>query len=127
MPCAGCLISPVVADGRLWPLSVPRDYHYCDVGWTEQAASCLKVAEDCRDKWRAGLDRERRRVDVLAARGDYRYRRMTPRERACTSLWCWRLSTAAIQLAKREEKCRERSRMYLSFAEFRRISMLGPS
>ncbi|MEU7906126.1 hypothetical protein [Actinoplanes sp. NPDC049118] len=124
MPCAGYLISPPGADRRFWPLTVPRNHRYCELGWSARALSCLAEAEACRKKWDAGAARETERVFARAAAKDPRYRKMTTRELKTTGLWRWRLSTSAIQLAKSEEKHRERARVYLKFAEFRRLSTL---
>jgi hypothetical protein len=124
VPCAGCLLLPPHADHRLWPMSVPADYRFCELGWNARALTCLDAAETCRVKWEAGAARETERVFARAAAGDPRYRKMTPRELKTTGRWRWRLSTSAIQLARAEEKHRERASMYLSFAEFRRLSAL---
>jgi hypothetical protein len=122
VPCAGHLIRPPGADRGLWPLSVPRHYRYCEVGWNAKAISCLTEAEACRDKWRAGAAKETERVFARAAAGDPRYRKMTVSQLQTTGLWRWRLSTPAVQLSKSEEKNRERARLYLTFAGYRRLS-----
>lgn len=124
VPCAGYLVSPPKADRRFWPLPVPRNHRHCELLWNTRALSCLSEAEACRAKWQAGVARETRRVFARAADGDPRYKGMTTRQLRKTGLWRWRLSTAAIQLAKSEEKQRERARLYLNFAEFRRASTL---
>jgi len=120
VPCAGHLISPPDADRRLWPMSVPSDHRYCELGWNARALACLSEAESCRAKWQAGVSSETKRVFARAAAGDPRYKKMTSRELESTGLWRWRLSTSAVQLAKSEEKQRERARLYMSFAGFRR-------
>jgi hypothetical protein len=124
VPCAGRLIAPPGADHRFWPLAVPPDHRYCELGWNALAVACLAEAEDCRAKWRAGADSETRRVLARAAKGDPRYRKMTPAQLKTTGLWRWRLSTSAVQLRKAEDKQRERARAYLGFSEFRRLSTL---
>ncbi|MFD0522037.1 hypothetical protein [Paractinoplanes durhamensis] len=124
VPCAGQLISPPDADHRFWPLTVPPNHRYCELGWNSLALACLAEAEDCRNKWQAGAESETRRVLARAAGGDPRYAKMTTAELRTTGLWRWRLSTSAIQLQKAEEKQRERARVYLDFAEFRRLSTL---
>jgi hypothetical protein len=114
----------------MWPVLVPRDYRHCEVGWNEQALVCLQEAEACRAEWRAGAATETKRVFARAAAGDARYRKMTVSQLQKTGLWRWRLSTSAIQLARSEGKHRERARLYLSFAEHRRLSAIqqpGPS
>jgi hypothetical protein len=125
VPCAGRLISPPHPDRRLWPLAVPRGYRYCELGWTARALSCLTEAENCRDKWNAGADRETERVFARAAGGDPRYRAMTPSQLSTTGRWRWRLSTSAMQLSRAEERARERARLYLRFADFRRHATDG--
>lgn len=117
VPCSGLLISPPDADPRLWPVYVPPGQRHCEFSWNDLASACLRKAEACRRKSRAGLDRETRRVTVLAAAGDPRYRRMTASELRSTARWRWRLSPRAQALSRSEEKQRERARMYLSFAE----------
>ena len=124
VPCAGYMVSPPHADRRFWPLTVPVGHRYCEVGWNARALSCLAEAEACRAKWQAGAASETKRVAARAASGDPRYKRMTVSQLEKTGLWRWRLSTSAIQLAKAEEKQRERARLYLSFAEFRRLATL---
>jgi hypothetical protein len=122
VPCAGRLISPPDADDRFWPLSVPRNHRHCEFGWNARAVADLEEAEACRAKWRAGAARETKRVFARAAAGDPRYRRMTTRQLESTGLWRWRLSTSAIQLSRSEEKHEKRARMYLNFAEYRRLT-----
>jgi hypothetical protein len=124
VPCAGCLILPPNADPRLWPLPVPPNYRFCELGWNARALTCLDEAEVCREKYEAGAAKETKRVFARAAAGDPRYKKMTTRELKITGRWRWRLSTAAQRLARAEEKHRERAHMYLSFAEFRRLSAL---
>ncbi|GID91577.1 hypothetical protein ACFQFC_01890 [Amorphoplanes digitatis] len=84
----------------------------------------MPQAEACRAEWDAGAAHETRRVFARAAAGDRRYNKMTTRQLKKTGLWRWRLSTSAIQLTKSEQKQRERARIYLRFAEFRRLSTL---
>jgi hypothetical protein len=124
VPCAGLMVSPPHADRRFWPLTVPPGHRYCELGWNARALSCLAEAEICRAKWRAGAMSETKRVAARAAAGDPRYKRMTASQLEKTGLWRWRMSTSAIQLTKAEEKQRERARLYLSFAEFRRLATL---
>jgi hypothetical protein len=99
---------------------VPVNYRYCELGWEAQASACLRRAEDCRRKWRDGAATETARVFARAKQGDPRYRKMTDSELRITGQWRWRLSTSAIQLARSEEKQRERARLYLEFGDFRR-------
>jgi len=126
VPCAGYLISPPEADPRLWPLPVPRDYRHCELGWSEQALRCLEKAETYRRRWRAGAARETGRVFERAAQRDPRFRKMTRLQLLDTGLRRWRLTGSAVQLARAEKRQRERARLYLSFAEFRRTTATAP-
>ncbi|WP_203791110.1 hypothetical protein [Paractinoplanes rishiriensis] len=47
---------------------------------------------------------------------------MTEAQLRMTGRWRWRLSTSAGQLARAEEKQRELARLYLEFADFRRLA-----
>jgi len=122
VPCAGYLVRPVGADPRLWPLPIPRGYRHCEVSWDAQATTCLGRAEVSRRRWRAGAARETEKVFALARAKDPRYRKMTPRQLRDTGWRRWRQSGAGVQLARSERRNREQARLYLSFAEFRRIA-----
>ena len=124
VPCAGHLIRPPGADRRFWPLPVPRHHRYCELGWNARAQHCLAEAEDCRARWQAGANSQTQWVFARAAAKDPRFKKMNSSQLRETGLWRWRLSTSAIQLAKAEEKQRDRARMYLRFAEYRRLSTL---
>lgn len=122
VPCAGYLVRPVGADSRLWPLPIPRGYRHCEISWDAQADKCLRRAEISRRRWLAGAARETERIFALARAGDRRYRKMTPRQLRDTGWRRWRESDAGIRLAGWERRQREQARLYLSFAEFRRIA-----
>jgi hypothetical protein len=120
VPCAGHLIEPDRADAQHWPLPIPHGYRYCDIPWHEKAAAALRKAENCRNQWRAGLDRRTARIRYLAAHHDPRYRDMSPRQLELTALWYWRLSTEAQGLRHAEKRAQEEAETYLAFIEHRR-------
>lgn len=88
--------------------------------------ACLHEAERSHAKWQAGLARETRRVLVLAAERDPRYRRMTDLQLRTTALWRWRLSSYAASLSQSEQKQRDRARLYLALAEHQRAAAPPP-
>lgn len=121
VPCAGFLIAPATtADPEYWPLPVPAGYRHCDLRWNELAEAGLRGAENCRARWQAGLERERRRARVLARSRDPRYRWMTTAELEKTARWRWRLSPDAQALRRSERKYQEQAATYLAFVKFRR-------
>jgi hypothetical protein len=103
---------------------VPSNYRHCELGWSAQAASCLRKAEAYRRRWRTGAAREIDRVFDRAAHRDHRFRTMSRPQLLDTGLWRWRLSATAVRLARSEKTQQERARLYLSFAEFRRMSAI---
>ncbi|MBM2616294.1 hypothetical protein JIG36_12075 [Actinoplanes sp. LDG1-06] len=122
VPCAGFLVAPAGADPEYWPLPIPLGYRHCDVTWNERARSGLDKAERAQARWQAGLDRELRRVRVLAGAKDPRYRRMTDRDLEKTALWRWRLTGEAQSLRRSQEKNERQAQSYLAFMRYRRAS-----
>lgn len=120
VPCAGMLLAPMHADPTCWPVRVPAGYRHCDLPGNERAQACLRKAENCRQRWQRGLERETQRMMILAAARDPRYRKMTTTQLKRTALWCWRLSAAGQALRRSEAHSREQAHDYLEFLKYRR-------
>ena len=95
----------------------PNDYR--------RAMFCREQAEDFRNRWFAGQDREIAYIRDRAFAGDPRFRGMTPAEQVVTGRWRWTGSADAQYLAMLENVFTGWARMYLAFAQVELLSRRG--
>ena len=83
----------------------------------QRAMFCREQAENFRNQWFAGQDREIAYVRNRALAGDPRFRAMTPAQLVVTGRWRWNGSADARYLSALENAFTGWAQMYLAFAQ----------
>jgi hypothetical protein len=90
-----------------------------------RAVFCREQAENFRNQWFAGQDREIAYVRDRAYAGDPRFRSMTPAQLVVTGRWRWNGSADARYLSALENAFTGWAQLYLAFAQVDLLNQCG--